>query len=77
MRAGSLARWCARTAGIFALGAAALAVAAGPAAAETPVQDQPAVVYPSGSFATTLEVEWGSAPAGANLTVRTLEVEWG
>jgi hypothetical protein len=70
MRAGSLARWCARTAVAFALGVAALAIAAGPAAAEEPGDG-------SAGSASPLETDWGTPSAGPNQTFHILETDWG
>jgi hypothetical protein len=70
MRSGSLARWCARTAGVLALGVAALAFGAGPAAADGPADGSAGSVAP-------LDTDWGATPAGPNQTFRLLDCDWG
>ncbi|HEX5997095.1 MAG TPA: hypothetical protein VFY84_18305 [Jiangellales bacterium] len=75
MRADSLGRWYARLAVVSALGAAALAFAAGPASAEISALGQQAGVDVDGSSARTLETEWGTTPA--DQSARLLETEWG
>lgn len=78
MRADSLGRWYARCAAVCALGTAALAFAAGPAAADTQDPSQPAGVDQSESSVSTteFEFEWGT-PADADRNLRLLEFEWG
>ncbi|HEX2774766.1 MAG TPA: hypothetical protein VHN18_20405 [Micromonosporaceae bacterium] len=76
MRADSLGRWYARFAVVSALGAAALAFAAGPASAEIAAPCQQAAVDGGGTSATTLvETDWGAAPADQG--ARLLETDWG
>jgi hypothetical protein len=69
MRAGSLGRWYARFAVVSAVGAAAFAFAAGPAAAEAPADR-------STGSATTLETDWQVAPSHADGSFRLLETDW-
>lgn len=76
MRADTLGSWCARFAAVSALGAAAVAFAAGPASAQTGGVGQEATHLDSSS-ATILETEWGGLPPEADLSVRLLETEWG
>jgi hypothetical protein len=76
MRTDSLGRWYARLAVVSALGAAAIAFAAGPASAETAPPGQAAGVDVRSGTATTLgEIEWGSAPTDQGALL--LEIEWG